>query len=244
MRTTSFKTLRNSVLRKMGLDADQLVLPSQAAALADYIEHALYDVWGLYDWPDTTLTEARTPAAATIPFRTPGLTTIGSILRITDRLPSATRLVQTFSFAENSDSTEATITDSRYTAGTEVQVKFRRPEPRLTSAPYSASTSYSPGAVVYHDTTGECYLCILAATGIDPTNTTHWERQAIPAAFAAYLRHAAHAATLEEDGQYDKSAFQLQKAESEIVKTHDDIFLRENNTPLTWSLQRDATTPY
>ena len=55
---------------------------------------------------------------------------------------------------------------------------------------------------------------------------------------------AAHAATLEEDGQYDKAAFQLQKAESEMVKTHDDIFLRENNTPLTWSLQRDTVTPY
>ena len=171
MRTTSFKTLRNSVLRKMGLDADQLVLPSQAAAIADYIEHALSEIWGHYDWPDTTLTEARTPAGSSFPLRAPGLTTIGSILRITDREPTSTRLVQTFSFT--SDETTATITDPRYTAGTEVQVKFRRPEPRLTSAPYSASTSYSPGAVVYHDTTGDCYLCILAATGIDPTNSTH-----------------------------------------------------------------------
>ena len=55
MRTASFKTLRDSVLRRMGLDAAQPVLGSQAAAIADYIEAGLSDVWGLYDWPDTTL---------------------------------------------------------------------------------------------------------------------------------------------------------------------------------------------
>jgi hypothetical protein len=242
MRTTSFKQLRNSVLRKMGLDADQLVLPSQAAALADYIQHGLSDVWGLYDWPDTTLTEPRTPVATSFPLRAPALTTIGTILRITDREPSPTRLVQTYSFIF--DDTTATITDPRYTAGTEVRVKFRLPEPRLAATPYSPSTAYAPGDVVYLDSTGDCYLCIAPTTGNAPTDASFWERQAIPAAFAPYLRSATHALTLEEDGQYDKAAFQLQKAEAEIVKTHDDIFLRENNTPLTWSLQRDTTTPY
>lgn len=242
MRTASFKTIRDSVLRRMGLDAAQPVLGSQAAAIADYIEAGLSEVWGLYDWPDTTLTEARTPAVATITYRVAGENTIGQILRITDFVPSSTRLVQTFSFADNDDS--ATITDSRYTADTEVQVKFRRPEPRLTSTAFAAGTAYSPGNVVYYDTTGDCYLCIAATTGNLPTSTTHWERQSIPAIFAPYLRAAAFANTLEEDGQYDKAAFQLQKAEAEIVKTHDDIFLRNNNTPLTWSLQRDSVSPY
>lgn len=242
MRTTSFKSLRDSVLRRMGLDAAQPVLGSQAAALADYIETSLSDVWALYDWPDVTLTEARTPVGSVITYRVAGENTIGQILRITDFLPSSTRLVQTLSFADNDDS--ATITDARYTADTEVQVKFRRPEPRLTSTSFAAGTAYSPGDVVYYEATGDCYLCIAATTGNLPTSTTHWERQSIPAIFSAYIRAAAFAHTLEEDGQYDKAAFQLQKAEAEIVKTHDDIFLRNNNTPLTWSLQRDTVSPY
>jgi len=226
----------------MGLDAAQPVLGSQAAALADYIETSLSDVWALYDWPDVTLTESRTPVGSDITYRVAGENTIGQILRITDFLPSSTRLVQTFSFADNDDS--ATITDARYTADTEVQVKFRRPEPRLTSTAFAAGTAYSPGDVVYYEATGDCYLCIAATTGNLPTSTTHWERQSIPSIFSAYIRAAAFAHTLEEDGQYDKAAFQLQKAEAEIVKTHDDIFLRNNNTPLTWSLQRDPVSPY
>lgn len=247
MRATSFKALRNSVLRKMGLDADQLVLPSQAAAIADYMESSLSDVWGLYDWPDTTLTETRTPTgtpATSIGFRAPGATSIGTILRITDQEPTSARLVQTFSFAENALSTAAIITDARYTPGTAVHVKFRLPEPRLTSAAYSVSTSYSAGDTVYHDTTGDCYLALSPTTGNPPTDATFWERQLIPSIFAPYLRHATHALTLEEDGQYDKAAVQSAKAENEIVKTHDDIFLRENNTPLRWTLQRDTVTPY
>lgn len=242
MRTVSFKTLRDSVLRRMGLDAAQPVLGSQAAALADYIESSLSDVWGLYDWPDTTLTEARTPAVATIDYRTAGQTTIGSILRITDHVPSSTRLVQTFEFTEDGLATAATITDSRYTAGTQVQVKFRRPEPRFTSTAYSASTTYTPGDVVFYET--DCYLCTAATTGNLPTDPAYWERQSIPAIFAAYLRPAAFAHTLEEDGQYDKAAFQLQKAEAEIIKAHDDVFFRQNHNPLTWSLQRDSVSPY
>lgn len=240
MRTVSFKTLRDSVLRRMGLDAAQPVLGSQAAALADYIESSLSDVWGLYDWPDTTLTEARTPTVATITYRVTGETTIGRILRITDHVPSSTRLVQTFSFADNDDS--ATITDPRYTAGDQVQVKFRRPEPRLTSTAFSVSTSYTAGAVVFYE--NDCYLCTAATTGNLPTDPAFWERQSIPATFAPYLRAAAFAHTLEEDGQYDKAAFQLQKAEAEIVKAHDDVFFRQNHTPLTWSLQRDPVIPY
>ena len=240
MRTATYKSIRDSVLRKMGLDAAQAVMPSQAAALADYIESALSDAWSLYDWPQTTKSESRTPAVATIDFDNE----IGEILRITDLEPSSSRLVQTFLFETNDDSTAATITDSRYTAGSEVYVKYRTPEPRLTGEDYSASTTYTPGDVVYHDATGDCYLCILASTGNAPTSATHWIRQRIPAVFAAYTRAAAHAATLEEDGQYDKAQFQLVKAEAELVKAHDDTFFRQNNTPLTWSLQREAVTPY
>lgn len=248
MRTTSFKTIRNSVLRKMGLDADQTVLPSQAAALADYIEASLSEVWGLYDWPDTTLAETRTPTgtpATTITFRAPGLTTIGSILRITDLEPTLTRNVKTFTFADNALSTAAIITDTRYTAGEAVHVKFRRPEPRFTSTAYNGSTGYNLGDIVYHDPTGDCYVSVFDgfSTLPSPPNDTFWERQLIPSIFAAYLRHATHALTLEEDGQYDKAGVQSAKAEAEIVKTHDDVFLRENHTPLRWSLQRDTALP-
>lgn len=249
MRATSFKALRNSVLRKMGLDADQLVLPSQAAAIADYMESSLSDVWGLYDWPDTTLTETRTPTgtpATSIDFRAPGATSIGTILRITDQEPTSARLVQTFSFAENALSTAAIITDARYTPGTAVHVKFRLPEPRLTSTAYNGTVGYNKGDLVYYEPTGDCYVSIFDgfSTLPAPTNAAFWERQLIPSIFAPYLRHATHALTLEEDGQYDKAAVQSAKAENEIVKTHDDIFLRENNTPLRWTLQRDTVTPY
>lgn len=240
MRTVTFKSVRNSVLRRMGLDAAQPVLGSQAAALADYIQTALSDVWGLYDWPDTTVTGTVTPVGTTIAHGT----TIGAMLRITDKAPAATTLVQHFQFEESADSTSTEITDTRYNAGDQVHIKYRTPEPLFTGEDYSASATYAPGDVVYFDTTGDCYLCILAATGIAPTTATHWVRQRIPAIFSNHLKATAHAATLEEDGQYDKAQFQLTKAEAEIIKAHDDVFFRQNNTPLTWSLQRDPTTPY
>jgi hypothetical protein len=240
MRTATYKSIRNGVLQKMGIDAAQPIIASQAAALAEYIASALETVWGHYDWPDTTVSQTLTPAGTTLSYGT----TIGQILRITDKEPTTSRLVQTFTFEENSTSTQATITDTRYTAGEDVFVKYRRPLPSLTATAYSAAATYAPDDVVYDDTTGDCYLCILASTGNAPTSTTYWVRQRIPAIFAPYLKISALADTLEEDGQYDKAGVQLAKAEVELVKIHDDVFLRENNKPQTWSLQREAVTPY
>lgn len=65
---------------------------------------------------------------------------------------------------------------------------------------------------------------------VQPVQATPDGALRVSTGFAAYIRAAAFAHTLEEDGQYDKAAFQLQKAEAEIVKTHDDIFLRNNHT--------------
>lgn len=240
MRTTTYRSIRNGVLRRMGLDAAQPILGSQAAAIADYLGTAIEEAWGHYDWPDTTPSATFTPAGSTISYGT----TIGQILRITDLEPTSTRLVQTFTFAENSDSTAATITDTRYTAGDDVFVKYRTPIPRFTSSDYAAATTYAPGDVVYYDQVGDCYLCILATTGNAPTDTTYWVRQRIPALFADYLKIMGHASTLEEDGQYDKATMQLAKAANQLVKMHDDAFFRENHTPQTWSIQRDPVTPY
>jgi hypothetical protein len=240
MRTATYKNIRNGVLQKMGIDAAQPIIPSQAAALAEYIASALESVWGHYDWPDTTVSETLAPVGTVLSYGT----SIGQILRITDKEPSTSRLVQTFTFEENSTSTEANITDSRYTAGEDVFVKYRRPIPRFTSTAYSAATAYSPGDVVYDDSTGDCYLCILASTGNPPTDDTYWVRQRIPAIFAQYLKFSAVADTLEEDGQYDKSGVQLTKAEIELLKIHDDVFLRQNNTPLPWSLQTTSVISY
>jgi hypothetical protein len=59
MKTTPYRTIRDGVIQRMGIDPEQSLLPSQAAAVAEYATTAASLAWGFFDWPEITHTEQR-----------------------------------------------------------------------------------------------------------------------------------------------------------------------------------------
>jgi len=59
MKTTPYRTIRDGVIQRMGIDPEQSLLPSQASAVAEYATTAVAQAWGFYDWPEITHTEQR-----------------------------------------------------------------------------------------------------------------------------------------------------------------------------------------
>lgn len=226
MKAVTYKSLRDGVLRRMGLDAAQPVMDSQASALADYLAEAVDVAWSFYVWPDVTLTEQRTPAIHTLTLEEAApANPIGRILHIYDEHPGSDS-----SYAKELDFTQgdttAEITDDSHADSVPVWVRFRLPAPQFTSEAYNAATTYAPGDLVYHAPTSDCYLCLAATTGNAPTSTAYWRRQQVPAYLADHARTYAHAMTLEEDGQYDKAAYQRARAEGQLVARMDEFWLQ------------------
>jgi hypothetical protein len=61
VKTVPYTSIRDGILRRMGIDAAQPLIPSQAEALIEYTTAALDEAWLFYDWPEIYLTEERTP---------------------------------------------------------------------------------------------------------------------------------------------------------------------------------------
>jgi hypothetical protein len=307
MKTVTYKTIRDGVISRMGLDAGQPVMSSQAAALAEYLTTAIATAWKFYEWPDIYLAEERSTvgdgflegvytyesdyvgttsyigravqgslfsspvwrikrvtttadgdlinidtatdvawaarltatyvedsgnenAADQIPYSlllVPGANAIGEVLRVTDKNPSAckeTPLLTEYCHTVADD--RILITDTAFTGGP-VWIEFVLRQPHFTSRAYDAAATYSPGDLVYHDATGDCYECLAATTGTLPTDEGYWLRQRIPHFLADYLKFYAVAETLAEDGQYDKSAYQFARAEGILGQRMDDAWLRK-----------------
>lgn len=64
MKSVTYKSLRDGVITRMGIDAAQPLLPSQSAAVAEYLSTAAFTAWTFFDWPEIYLTEERTPNGA------------------------------------------------------------------------------------------------------------------------------------------------------------------------------------
>lgn len=303
MKSTSYRSVRDGVLTRMGIDAAQPLLFSQAAALAEYLTSAAAYVWNFDEWPQITHTERRsvlgTPfsegnytyeadyqgtiayigraeqgsafadtvwrikrvttttdgqvlnidtaldvawdsrTAATyvedsgndpaeqvmpyIPMLVAGKLPIGEVLAIYADNPSGEQHVATYKFATTAD--RIYITDEGYSGG-EVYVKFQLPAPKFTASAYNAATAYNAEDLVYHALTGDCYEARQTTLGNAPTNEEFWLRHRIPTFLVDYLKTSAFAETLAEDGQTDKSQYQLLRAEGILLKLRDDIYLR------------------
>ena len=61
MKATPYRTVRDGVISRMGIDPAQPLMASQASALAEYLTTAAATAWTFFDWPDIYLTESRTP---------------------------------------------------------------------------------------------------------------------------------------------------------------------------------------
>ena len=307
MKTVPYRTLRDGVISRMGIDPAQSLMSSQASAIAEYLTTAIATAWKFYEWPEIYLTEERSTvgtgylqgiytyeadyvgttsyigravqgsafsspvwrikrvtttsdgdlinidtatdvawdnrttatyledntnedAEDEIPYSlllVSGANAIGEVLCVTDKDPSpckATHLLAEYCHAVTDD--RILITDTAFTGGP-VWVEFVLRQPHFTSRAHDISATYSPGDLVYHDATGDCYECIAATSGTLPTDEGFWLRQRIPHFLADYLKFYAVAETLAEDGQYDKATYQFARAEGILQQRMDDAWLRK-----------------
>lgn len=227
MKAVTYKSLRDGVISRMGLDASLTPLTSQSAALAEYLQSALDSMWDFYPWPDVTLTEQRTPATHTIDAEQPGETVIGEFLEIYDNNPDDDSQPSN-NLPYTSTGTAAVLSSDFHVPDAPVWVRFRVPAPVFTSAVYSAVTAYAPGDVVYHESTGDCYLCTAASTGNAPTNSSFWRRQLIPAYLGEPAKLHALAETQQEDGQYDKANYLFARSRGLLEDRQDDFWMKRD----------------
>lgn len=59
MKATPYRSVRDGVITRMGIDPAQPLLSSQGSALAEYLTSAAATAWNFFDWPATTHTERR-----------------------------------------------------------------------------------------------------------------------------------------------------------------------------------------
>lgn len=136
---------------------------------------------------------------------------IGEFLTITDRDPRKSRVP--FYYLFTTDAEGAWLT-SNCSAAT-VWVFFRKPCPKFGWAEWDTDTTYAVDDLVI-GSDGECYVCVAASTGDDPTTDatdTYWVKVEFPESFERYALHYARAYILEDDGQDDKSGKEKDEAE-------------------------------
>jgi hypothetical protein len=110
-------------------------------------------------------------------------------------------------------------------------VTFTKRRPVFTATEWSSTVTYVPGNVVYRPALGECFAPVQQTTGQVPeSNPSVWERQTMPEILGEYVKLAAYADTLREDGQVEKAAVQDMRAEKELDRQFDRVALKMSQT--------------
>jgi len=109
-------------------------------------------------------------------------------------------------------------------AGNRVYVLFRYRPPEFTSTEWDATVAYAIGDLVYYDTTGQCYKATQAGTNQNPaTETDYWELQPVPFVISNFVKYAAYADKLLEDGQKDAAQRKENQAYQHLANAWDVV---------------------
>jgi hypothetical protein len=107
-------------------------------------------------------------------------------------------------------------------AGTEVWLHYRRRVPAITSTAWWVGITYSPGAVVWDEASGDCYVALTVSTGAAPaTSPAAWSRQGLPQELAEFLKAGVAADSLQSVGQYEQAARSESRAQEALVRAYD-----------------------
>lgn len=221
-RTITFQTATNRVATRLGLDPDNNdgdLAPSQAAAIAEYLRYA-YELayeWG--QWPETILSEQRTPVAQLIAWSQASENTIGTVFSVTELHPLIAKNPIGVKFRLGADGIYLPSTH----VITEVYVNYRRPAPQFTTTAWNIATAYAVGDTVYYSTTGECYAAIAATTGDLPTDTANWEKLDFLRVIADAAVQGAMSEARAEEGQHTVSGVMDQKMEALLEHEFDRL---------------------
>ena len=109
-------------------------------------------------------------------------------------------------------------------AGVQVWVEFRVRPPVFTSDEWDAAASYLAGDRVFAG--NECWLALQGNTNSDPlaSGQTDWQLIEFPYIFSSFVKQAAYADALREDGQTDKANTEEGRAMMEMDRLQDLAF--------------------
>lgn len=231
MKTVSYKSVRDAVAARMGLDAAVNLLSNQKVVLAEYISSAVRLGWEWFDWPELMRVEERTPASGVISLTQSGQTEISQVSAIFWEDPRVDNREREVEFSLDDSGILITDRDWLDNGSTTVWVRFKAAPPVFSSTEYAAGTAYVAGDVVFYGT--ECYVALAATTGNLPTNATYWVKQDLPYFLSEFVKVQAYAETLSEDGQVDKANYNFTRAEGLLIVAMDNAWLRQGQVR-TW----------
>lgn len=156
-----------------------------------------------------------------------GETAIGEVFAVYQDNPFTTRSPVPVNYALSDNGIQIDMD-----APTSVFVKFRKRPPVFTSTAWNSATSYAVGDLVYYSTTGECYISIQAGSNKNPSSqASYWTKVDFPYFLQNFVKIAAYAAALKEDGQQEKAVAEMRNAEDKLMNEFDKIWMQQQQVP-------------
>jgi hypothetical protein len=213
MRTVTFKSVYDQVMRMAGLDpADATFSAARQEFVADCITRRVREGWEYDLWPELMTVEARTPVAGLIAYEQSGQTQLGEVEGVYSANPeTAANTARSLGFTMSAAG--AQITDTAAPAS--VYLRFRRRPNRFTRVAWDAGAAYAEGDLVYYASTGECYQAVLDGTDEE------WAWMAFPYILESFVVPAAAADYLRDCGQHERADELEARGYKQLEDRHD-----------------------
>ena len=251
VRNVTFQSVVDGVASRIGLDPTQTLSASTVAAITEYINTRVRFAWELYKWPDMSAIEKRQfretyDAAKSYSQgdevfylgnyyrRTAAGSGAGTLPTVTATWTVATSLTD---FVRNVDYDQTFTAISNVTAATPIGeiLYIYAADPRVTR--YAERVNfmvYDGGAVIGQTqfSAGSPNEVFVEFCTRPATYTTASGSATVPRVISEYVKFAAAADALREDGQFDKAAFMDGLATDALQKEVDIIELKQGQTRL------------
>lgn len=270
MRSVTFQSVLDGAAARIGLDPTQTIQPSTASALTEYINTRTRFAWEAYKWPELSAIEKRQfrptfdPAATYATgnevfyngsyYRKTAAGAVGVLPTVTATWTAATGLTD---FVRNIDFDQTFTATSSTTAATPIGevLHIYRQDPRVVR--YAERVNFwvtDSGAIVgptqfTNATPNEVFVEFTIRPTLFNTASNAAE---FPRVLSEYVKFAAAADALREDGQFDKATYMDGLATDALQKEIDIIELKQGQTRLQGTrrdlfpstpMQRAASSP-
>lgn len=216
MRTVTFKSVYERVLRRVGIDPTTASLSADRQEFfADLINERVSQCWEYTFWPEVCESESRTPDAnELIAYEQTGQVALGEVMGVWNKDPqryagTAHELI----FVMTADGIQ--LTDQNDNIPSTVYVQYRRRPNRFTRVAWDGGTTYYAGDEVFYGS--DCYQAVLVGV------TETWNKVAFPYFLANAVVHGAAADYLRQDGQRERGdredTLATEKLEDAVVKS-------------------------
>jgi len=209
MRTVTFKSVYERVLRRVGIDPDTANLTAgRQEFFADLVNERVRLGWEQTFWPELCETEERTPDAnEMVGYDQADEIALGEVMGVwtsdPDRYPDAARGLA-YVMTENG----IQLTDENESVPTKVWVKFRRRPNLFTRVAFDGAAAYSLGDLIFY--VADCYQAVLEAS------VEVWLKVAFPFILENYVVHGAAADYLRQDGQTERAQVEDKLADAKL----------------------------